>query len=267
MPATILGSANLGTSVPRYSPVLAVLAAGPRDRQLRPWLLLLRAHYSALLNHLAWYAHAAWRSARSQLLRAPHCVARAARSECVATGDDARAVLSVCQTWKNLTVLNVKRTKGEIRFLLALRFPTRGYHYPEAAGLSSDRALLRQFRSGAAWGTLEINLGIVPDLVTKVRCCQAPTYSPCCQSPAISFPWCQVLLVSGDATRFPIVGASRRYNSFNFICTTRTGNSDWMESDAARVLTYRRLAANHIYNQTYFDICMSTIWSIINTSS
>ena len=153
VPTPVLGSANLGTSVPRYGPVLAVPAAGPRDHQLRPWLLLLRAHYSALLNHLVWCAHAAWRSARIQLLRARTALlAQPVPSASLPVM--MRAPFYPFVKFEFLTVLNVKRTKREIQFLLVPRLPTRGYHYPEAAGLSSDRALLCQLRSSAACGTL-----------------------------------------------------------------------------------------------------------------
>ena len=57
--------------------------------------------------------------------------------------------------FEKLTVLNVKRTKRKIQFLLTPQLLTRGYHYPEVAGLSSDRALICQLRSGAVWGYAE----------------------------------------------------------------------------------------------------------------
>ena len=57
--------------------------------------------------------------------------------------------------FENLTVLNVKRTEREIQFFLTPQLLTRGYHYPEVAGLSSDRALHCQLRSGAVWGYAE----------------------------------------------------------------------------------------------------------------
>ena len=69
---------------------------------------------------------------------------------------------------------------------------------------------------------------------------------PCYGSPLLSgthpiscrlFLSMQVLLNSGDTTRFPVIGARRRYNTFTFICSSCTGNSDWVESDSTRVHT------------------------------
>ena len=79
--------------------------------------------------------------ARSLSVRAQPAVARAARSVCVAIGDDARAAFSVCPV-------------DSSKYQEKIRFPTRGYHYPGATDLSSDKALRRQLKSSNAWGTL-----------------------------------------------------------------------------------------------------------------
>ena len=42
--------------------------------------------------------------------------------------------------FENLTVLNAKRTEREIQILLTPQLLTRGYRYPEVAGLSTDRS-------------------------------------------------------------------------------------------------------------------------------